>query len=119
MESNGALFVKTRKRKEDREYKTDGKVTKFIIENIEKVLESDSDTAEKLFCDSYTSHGPSWLIGRHVKTVKQKNVIKDNYEQQLTSEIWKQLVDEMEEKLNKKVQQNMRKLLKKIRRSES
>ncbi|KAK1400840.1 hypothetical protein POM88_000445 [Heracleum sosnowskyi] len=60
------------------------------------------------------SHALSWLIGRHVKNVKQTNVSKDNYEQQLTSKIRKQLEDEMEEKLNKKVQQNMRKLLKKL-----
>ncbi|KAK1400831.1 hypothetical protein POM88_000436 [Heracleum sosnowskyi] len=49
------------------------------------------------------SHALSWLIGRHVKNVKQTNVSKDNYEQQLTSKIRKQLEDEMEEKLNKKV----------------
>ncbi|KAK1400853.1 hypothetical protein POM88_000458 [Heracleum sosnowskyi] len=60
------------------------------------------------------SHALSWLIGRHVKNVKQTNVSKDNYEKQLTSKIRKQLEDEMEEKLNKKVQQNMRKLLKKL-----
>ncbi|KAK1381728.1 hypothetical protein POM88_019463 [Heracleum sosnowskyi] len=101
----GQVFIKTRKRDPEKKYKTPTEVVQLKIANVEKIISSttDGDIADKLFCEANTSHGLSWLIGRHVKTVNQTNVGKDNYVQELTSEIRKQLADEMEEKLNKKV----------------
>ncbi|KAK1375665.1 hypothetical protein POM88_031858 [Heracleum sosnowskyi] len=112
----GQVFIKTRKRDPEKKYKTPTEVVQLKIANVEKIISSttDRDTVDKLFCEANTSHGPSWLIGRHVKIVNRTNVGKDNYAQELTFEIRKQLADEMEEKVNKKVLENMRKLLKQL-----
>ncbi|KAL6564972.1 hypothetical protein OROMI_016422 [Orobanche minor] len=92
--------------------------TKF--DNIEKIITSngESDTTDQLFCEAETSHGPTWLVGRHVKPSKKKEknsvVYEDNFVQQLRLEIKEELSAEMEEKLNKKVQENLRMVLKKL-----
>ncbi|KAL8146349.1 hypothetical protein AgCh_004186 [Apium graveolens] len=72
-DSDAAVFVKTRKRKAGRKYKTDGRVTNFIIEKIENVLGSDisgpTDGVNELLLD-VKGHGPSWLVGRSIEPVK-------------------------------------------------
>ncbi|KAL6529063.1 hypothetical protein OROHE_014807 [Orobanche hederae] len=97
-ESDGALFVKTRKRKEGRGYMTAGKITKFIINKIEKVIGPDlsgpSEGVNELLLDG-KAHGPSWLIGRCVNSGKCST----------SGTIRQEVVDEMEEKLKKKVQE--------------
>ncbi|KAK1381043.1 hypothetical protein POM88_027787 [Heracleum sosnowskyi] len=119
-ESDGALFVKTRKRKEDREYKTDGKVTKFMIENIQKILGTDlsgpSEGVDELLLQG-KSHGPTWLIGRCAKPDKRSTSgPTDSQITDLTTKIRQQVVNEMEEKLKQKVQEEVdEKVNKKVR----
>ncbi|KAL6582650.1 hypothetical protein OROMI_004728 [Orobanche minor] len=114
------LFIETRKRDPKKKYKTDTEAIKTKIEDIEKIITSngESDTTDQLFCEAETSHGPTWLVGRHVKPSKkkEKNIIvyEDNFVQQLRLEIKEELAAEMEEKLNKKVQENLRMVLKKL-----
>ncbi|KAK1355281.1 hypothetical protein POM88_048537 [Heracleum sosnowskyi] len=110
-ESDGALFVKTRKRKEDREYKTDGKVTKFMIENIEKILGTDlsgpSEGVDELLLQG-KSHGPTWLIGRCAKPDKRSTFgPTDSQITDLTTKIRQEVFNEMEEKLKQKVQEEV------------
>ncbi|KAL6522453.1 hypothetical protein OROMI_031608 [Orobanche minor] len=111
-ESNGALFVKTRKRKEGRGYMTAGKITKFIITKLKRLLVLISEGVNELLLDG-KAHGPSWLIGRCV-----------NFGKCSTSGTIRQEVVEMEEKLKKvqeevdaqvnKVQENLTWVLKKL-----
>ncbi|KAK1368181.1 hypothetical protein POM88_034273 [Heracleum sosnowskyi] len=110
-ESDGALFVKTRKRKEDREYKTDGKVTKFMIENIQNILGTDlsgpSEGVDELLLQG-KSHGPTWLIGRCAKPDKRSTSgPTDSQITDLTTKIRQEVVNEMEEKLKQKVQEEV------------
>lgn len=96
--TRGQIFFKTRKRKEGREYKS----ATMLINN----------TEETAFPEDGDSHGPYWLVGRHAKTARLRNASSDAYMQQLTTKIRKQVADEMEEKLNQKVQENLARVLK-------
>ncbi|KAL6508994.1 hypothetical protein OROHE_021553 [Orobanche hederae] len=83
-------------------YMTDGKVTKFIIDKNEKVIGTEG--VNELLLDG-KAHGPSWLIGRCVKSDKCSTSGTTNSQiSDLTTNIKQEVVDEMEEKLKKKVQ---------------
>lgn len=83
-----------------------------------------SSTVEELVSDG-KSHGPSWLLGRHVKSVKASpSVPTSTYVQELTTQIRQNLVEEMEEKVQKvqhevdtkvnTVKENFKAILKKL-----
>ncbi|KAK1396120.1 hypothetical protein POM88_005983 [Heracleum sosnowskyi] len=96
---------------EDREYKTDGKVTKFMIENIQKILGTDlsgpSEGVDELLLQG-KSHGPTWLIGRCAKPDKRSTSgPTDSQITDLTTKIRQEVVNEMEEKLKQKVQEEV------------
>lgn len=74
----------------------------------------ENDKADQLFYEGETSHGPTWLVGRHVRTAKEKKTGKSDYLQQITSNIKKEVAAEMEEKMNKKMQENMKRVLQKL-----
>ncbi|KAL6582054.1 hypothetical protein OROMI_006068 [Orobanche minor] len=51
------------------------------------------------------SHGPSWLIGRHVKSTKVSgNAPTSTYIEELTTRIRQDLVDVVEANVSRKVQ---------------
>ncbi|KAL6530263.1 hypothetical protein OROHE_014616 [Orobanche hederae] len=127
--SDAAVFVKSRKRKDGVEYKTDTYIMKYRLEKIEKAMAATGGTDEvvqELVSDG-KAHGPSWLLGRRVKSVKVSgNAPTSTYVQDLTTKIRKDLADEVEEKLdtkvqdevdakvNKKVQENLTLVFKKL-----
>ncbi|KAK1354913.1 hypothetical protein POM88_048169 [Heracleum sosnowskyi] len=90
---------------------TDGKVTKFMIENIEKILSTDlsgpSEGVDELLLQG-KSHGPTWLRGRCAKPDK-RSTSGPTYSQitDLTTKIRQEVVNEMEEKLKQKVQEEV------------
>ncbi|WOG86475.1 hypothetical protein DCAR_0205682 [Daucus carota subsp. sativus] len=107
-ESDVALFAKTRKRNNDRDYKTDGKVTTFVVDKIEKVLGKDlsgqAEGVDELLLDG-KAHGPSWLLGRCPKSANSSSSgMKESQISELTAKIRQDVVAEMDEKLKKKVQ---------------
>ncbi|KAL8104879.1 hypothetical protein AgCh_028881 [Apium graveolens] len=100
-DSDATVFIKTRKRKPGREYKTDGRVTNFIIEKIENVLKNDisglTDGVNELLLD-VKGHDPSWIVGRFVKPVKGSSPTKSQIND-LTEKIREEVTAEIEEKM--------------------
>lgn len=81
-----------------------------------KLITTDKNYNTTAFPDNADkSHGPSWLVGRHTKTAKLRNSSSETYVQQLTTKIRKQVTDEMEEKVNLKVQESLARVLKMLR----
>ncbi|KAL6586176.1 hypothetical protein OROMI_002820 [Orobanche minor] len=86
------LFIETRKRDPKKSTRPILKQLK-PKDDIEKIITSngESDITDQLFCEAETSHGPTWLVGRHVKHSKKKEknstVYEDNFVQQLKLEI--------------------------------
>ncbi|KAK1378070.1 hypothetical protein POM88_024814 [Heracleum sosnowskyi] len=105
-----AVFLKTRKRKPGRKYKTYTAVMNYRLEKIEKAMAAPGGSSgiDELISDG-KSHGPSWLIGRHAESAKVSTTTapRSTYVQELTAQIKQNLVDEMEAKVNKKVQQEV------------
>ncbi|KAL6580069.1 hypothetical protein OROMI_008093 [Orobanche minor] len=76
-------------------------------DDIEKIITSigERNTTDQLFCEAETSHGPTWLVRRHVKPAqKEKNttVYEDKFVQQLRLEIKEELSVEKEENLTRR-----------------
>ncbi|KAK1380994.1 hypothetical protein POM88_027738 [Heracleum sosnowskyi] len=120
----GEVFVETRERVEGREYKTNPEIITKKIKKIKEKL-STGDAHDELLSDR--KHGPQWLLGRCVKPskVSSSNVPTDTYVNELTAKIKQGLAAEVEEKVkqiqaevdeqvNKKVQQNLTSVLKKL-----
>lgn len=60
-------------------------------------------------------HGRNWLVGRRGKTYEVKaQAPSDQYVQELTTKIKRDLEHELDAKVNKKVQENMTWVLKKL-----
>ncbi|KAK1364874.1 hypothetical protein POM88_040435 [Heracleum sosnowskyi] len=122
---DACVFVKTRKRRERRKYKTDPAVINKKIEKINEKLNV-GDAVDDILSKG-KSHCPTWLLGRCAKpsNASSSNNPTDTYVQELTTKIRKSLADEVEEKVKqvqtevdvqvkKKVQQNLAVVLKKL-----
>lgn len=98
------LFFKICKRNPERKYKSE---TKLINLDEKESPPPFPDDADK-------SHGPYWLVGRHARTAKLRNPSSKAYVEQLTSKIRKEVAEEMDEKVNLKVQETLARMLKKL-----
>ncbi|KAL8148906.1 hypothetical protein AgCh_006059 [Apium graveolens] len=119
---DGQIFIKTRKRNPDRQYKINPDVINFRIKTLEKKLNSSEelDGVDELISGGKKSHAPGWLIGRHdTKTVKKatSTASSNQYLQDLTNKIKENCDEEMEakiEKINQKNQENLALVLKRL-----
>ncbi|XP_074364988.1 uncharacterized protein LOC141706053 isoform X2 [Apium graveolens] len=109
--SDAAVFVETHKRKVGRKYKSDTAVMNYRLEKIEKALtgEDGSSNVEDLVTDG-KSHGPSWLIGRHVKSLDiSAPAPTDTYIEDLITQIKRNLQVEFEAKVKEDVAAEVKK----------
>ncbi|XP_074340407.1 uncharacterized protein LOC141678079 [Apium graveolens] len=104
--SDAAIFVRTCKRKPGREYKSNTDGINYRHDKIGKALAGQESgiNVHELVTDC-KSRAPTWLIGRHVKFVNESTSVAttNTYIQDLTTH----LVDEMEAKVYKKVQEEV------------
>ncbi|XP_063940112.1 uncharacterized protein LOC108225480 isoform X2 [Daucus carota subsp. sativus] len=117
------VFVKTRTRDAGRKYKTSTKTMEKKIDKINKKINS-GEAADEMLLDK--EHGPTWLLGRCKKPQKLSAAAPtDTYVKELTTKIKEGLAAEVEEKVkkiqeevdeqvNRKVQQNLASVLKKL-----
>ncbi|KAK1352117.1 hypothetical protein POM88_053621 [Heracleum sosnowskyi] len=105
--SQGRVFIKTRKRRVGRKYKTDPSVINYRIEKIKKNIGTSGEDIQELITDGKL-HGPSWLIGRSSNPSKiSATAPRGTYVQDLTSKIRESLVEEVEAKVSKKMQEEV------------
>ncbi|KAK1397011.1 hypothetical protein POM88_006874 [Heracleum sosnowskyi] len=116
------MYVKTRKRDENREYKLPADQIKTKIAEINKVLDAGGsvEDADRLVCAG--THSSSWLLGRHVQKRQSKeklaaptsvsNISEDRLAE-LTTKI-DQLTNEMDQRVNQKVQESLALMLNKL-----
>ncbi|KAL6558847.1 hypothetical protein OROMI_019197 [Orobanche minor] len=117
------VYVKTRQRKSEREYKlpTDEVVKK--IENVEKLLKEGTVEEANEVVFGGKDHSRSFLVGRLIQKREPKKKfarpiatisISDKYVTSLTEKIRDQILEEMEEQVEKKVQDNIKLMISKL-----
>ncbi|KAL6547405.1 hypothetical protein OROMI_023126 [Orobanche minor] len=121
--SDADVYVKTRQRKSEREYKlpTDEVVKK--IENVEKLLKEGTVEEANEVVYGGKDHSRSFLVERLIKKREPKKIsarpiatipIPDKYVTSLIEKIRDQIVKEMEEQVEKKVQDNIKLMISKL-----
>ncbi|KAK1396324.1 hypothetical protein POM88_006187 [Heracleum sosnowskyi] len=113
--SDAQVYLDSHEREEVRTYKTNtAEIKKRIIE-IKKKVAAGEDASELIA--NGKSHGREWLKGRHGKTASLASAsapVDDPFLDDVTEKIKRDLEVELEAKVNKKVQDNMALLLKKL-----
>ncbi|KAK1387542.1 hypothetical protein POM88_015720 [Heracleum sosnowskyi] len=113
--SDAQVYLDSHEREEGRTYKTNiTEIKKRIIE-IKKKVAVGEDASELI--TNGKSHGQEWLKGRHGKTASLASAsapVDDPFLDDVTEKIKRDLEVELEAKVNKKVQDNMTLLLKKL-----
>ncbi|KAK1351440.1 hypothetical protein POM88_054332 [Heracleum sosnowskyi] len=115
--SDAQVYLDSHEREEGRTYKTNtAEIKKRIIE-IKKKVAAGEDASELIA--NGKSHGREWLKGRHGKTASLASAsasapVDDPFLDDVTEKIKRDLEVELEAKVNKKVEDNMALLLKKL-----
>ncbi|KAL6551373.1 hypothetical protein OROMI_021861 [Orobanche minor] len=113
--SDANVFVETRKQKAGRKYKTNTAVLEKKMENIKKQLNSGNQAEADAMVSHDKEHGRNWLVGRGGKSSGTKvHASSSHYVDELTTKIKLDLETELEAKVNKKVQENLTWVLKKL-----
>ncbi|KAL6520000.1 hypothetical protein OROHE_017143 [Orobanche hederae] len=113
--SDANVFIETRKRKAGRKYKTNTVVLEKKMENIKKQLNSGNQAEADAMVSHDKEHGRNWLVGRGGKSSGTKvHASSSHYVDELTTKIKLDLETKLEAKVNKKVQENLTWVLKKL-----
>ncbi|KAK1380690.1 hypothetical protein POM88_027434 [Heracleum sosnowskyi] len=113
--SDAQVYLNSHKREECRIYKTNTTEIKKRIIEIKKKVATGEDASELIVNDK--SHGREWPQGRHGKTASLASAsapVDDTFLDDVTEKIKRDLEVELEANVNKKVQDNMMLLLKKL-----
>ncbi|KAL6555066.1 hypothetical protein OROGR_006324 [Orobanche gracilis] len=113
------IYVETRKRDEKREYKLPTYIVQKKIDDVKTILEAGgSIEAANKVVRGEKEHSPSWLVGRLIrkKQSKEKSATSttsgasNQYIADLTEKIRAELTQEMDDKVDRKVREMMKKL---------
>ncbi|WOG86504.1 hypothetical protein DCAR_0205715 [Daucus carota subsp. sativus] len=114
--SDAQVYLETRERKTGRDYKTT-KIVDKRIKRIKRMMNQGRDP--NLVVQRGKSKGRGWLLGRNGSRLGTSSstadpTTQDPYVLELTNQIRQNLETELEDKVNRKVQENMAMLLKKL-----
>ncbi|KAL8147689.1 hypothetical protein AgCh_005133 [Apium graveolens] len=111
--SQAKVYFKRRKQKKGRKYKTNRDAIQKRMDSIDEMLKEGNDANVML---PNGKHGQDWLVGRQGTVLASENnpSIPEPTVDELTAKISQNLESEMEAKVNRKVQENMVWMLKKL-----